>query len=146
MLLTKYTSARAGLAAVFAVFALAALTVGSSIANADGMTGATHAAAKNMKVSIKVKPDKMAGYNLFVTTRGFRWAPEHASGKHVKGEGHAHLLIDGVKVTRLYGNAYYMGKLASGTHQVTVELNGNDHIPYARKGHEIASNATVVVP
>lgn len=146
MLRSKYTSVRAGLAAVFAVVSLTALIVGSSIANADSMSGMTHPATKNMKVSIKVKQDKMAGYNLFVTTRSFRWAPEHASGKHVKGEGHAHLMIDGVKVTRLYGNAYYIGKLASGTHTVTVELNGNDHVPYVRKGHEIASTATVVVP
>lgn len=146
MLTRKHTSARAILAALLAVASLAALAIGSSIAGADGMSHGTHAAPKNMKVSIKLKKDKMAGYNLFVTTRKFRWAPEHASGKHVQGEGHAHLLVDGVKLTRLYGSAYYLGSLKSGSHKVTVELNGNDHVPYVRNGKSIASTATVDVP
>ncbi|MBJ7459632.1 MAG: hypothetical protein JHD02_10625 [Thermoleophilaceae bacterium] len=125
---------------------IATLLIGASLAHAHGMTGETHAANKKMKVTVKVKKDKMAGYNLFVSTRSFRWAPEHASGKHVSGEGHGHLMVDGVKVTRLYAGAYYLGNLASGTHKVMVELNGNDHVAYARDGKKIASTATVVVP
>lgn len=146
MLTHKHTPVRAYLAALIAIASIAVFAVGSSIAGAHGMTDESHPAPKNMKVSIKVKKDKMAGYNLFVTTRKFRWAPEHASGKHVQGEGHAHLMIDGEKVTRLYGSAYFLGNLKSGTHKVTVDLNGNDHVPYVRKGKSIAATVTVEVP
>jgi len=146
MLIRKHTSVRATMAALVAITSLAVFALGSSFAGAHGMTDKSHAAPKNMKVKVKVKKDKMAGYNLFVTTRKFRWAPEHASGKHVRGEGHAHLMIDGEKVTRLYGSAYFLGNLKSGKHKVTVELNGNDHIPYVRNGKSIAATVTVDVP
>lgn len=114
--------------------------------SADSMHGdAHHDAPKGMKVTIKIKKDKMSGHNLFVRTKKFRWAPEHASGKHRKGEGHAHLMIDGKPVTRLYGPAFFL-KLDPGKHTVKVTLNGNDHAPYLRGGKEIADSAEVTVP
>lgn len=136
---------------------LAALTIAAvsvaATAFADGParpahmdTGDTVAAKKGMKVSIKVKADKMKGHNLFIKTSRFRWAPEHASGKHVSGEGHAHLFVDGTKVTRLYGPAYYIGNLTTGQHTVMVSLNGNNHATYARNGKEIKDSFTVTVP
>lgn len=101
-----------------------------------------HAPA-GMKVRIKVRKDKMKGYNLFISTKRFRWAPEHASGKHRRGEGHAHLMLDGKKLTRLYGSAYYLGDLAPGTHSVQVTLNANDHRSYAHDGKAIESTVKV---
>lgn len=146
MLIRKHSSVRAILAAFVAIASLAVFALASTFAGAHGMTDKSHPAPKNMKISIKVKKDRMAGYNLFVATRKFRWAPEHASGKHVQGEGHAHLMIDGEKVTRLYGSAYFLGNMKSGKHKVTVDLNGNDHVPYVRNGKSIAATVTVDVP
>ena len=71
-------------------------------------------------------PDAMAGVNLQVVATGFRWAPEHASGQAVEGEGHAHVYVDGKKVGRLYGEWMHLS-LPTGRHEVRVSLNGNDH-------------------
>lgn len=102
-------------------------------------------APSGMKVRIKIRKDKMKGHNLFVTTKRFRWAPEHASGKHQRGEGHAHLMIDGKKVTRLYGPAYYLGELPPGEHTVQVTLNANDHRGYVHEGKAIESSVKITV-
>jgi hypothetical protein len=106
----------------------------------------THPAGSAMSAKIAVTKDPMAGFNLHVKTRGFRWTPNHASTVHRSGEGHAHLFIDGKKVTRLYGSTYYLGTLASGKHVLRVTLNGNDHGDYVRGGKPIAATATVTVP
>ncbi len=135
----------AALAVCITVFAAVAVNAAPIRQSDAGHDGSSVPATKKMKVSVKVRKDKMKGYNLFVKTRGFRWAPEHASGKHRKGEGHAHLMIDGKKVTRLYGSAYYLSELASGSHKVVVTLNANDHRGYTRNGREIKASTTVVV-
>lgn len=133
---------------------LGLLTGGGAVALADTDHGATptHSAAprtapaKMRLVSLKVTPDAMKGHNLLVRTRGFRFAPEHASGRHVTGEGHAHLYVDGVKTTRLYGPAFYLGDLKPGRHVIRVTLNANDHRDYRRGGKPLAARATVTVP
>ena len=73
-------------------------------------------------VKVTVHKDPKAGWNLQVQTENFRFAPERASTAHVPGEGHAHLFIDGKKVTRLYGEWYHIPALAPGTHKITVWL------------------------
>ncbi len=123
------------------------LAVTSAVADTGhGMTPATHPAGSSMSVKIAVTKDPMSGFNLRVKTRGFRWAPNHASTMHRSGEGHAHLYIDGKKITRLYGAWHYLGTLTAGKHVVKVTLNGNDHGDYVRGGKPIAASATVTVP
>lgn len=132
------------------VVALAIPTLGS----ADGMNGMmeTTRAKKGMSVKLKAKPDAMAGYNLRVKTKKFTWAPKRVNRKHRKWEGHAHLYIDEVKITRLYGpdfylGNYYLGSLTPGEHEVEVGLNANDHSAYARKGGKlIEDSVTITVP
>ena len=98
-------------------------------------------------VRVEVKPDLLnKGWNLRVATENFRFAPERASGDHVPGEGHAHLYVDGKKVTRLYSEWHFLGTLAPGTHVVRVTLNTNDHDDYVHNGEVIADEATVGVP
>jgi hypothetical protein len=104
------------------------------------------APAEMRLVSLKVTPDAMKGHNLILRTRNFRFAPQHASGKHVTGEGHAHLYVDGVKTTRLYGPAFYLGDLKPGRHTIRVTLNANDHRDYRRGGKLLAAQATITVP
>jgi hypothetical protein len=102
-------------------------------------------AAAPMTVELEVAEDPVAGYNLFFPTTGFTWAPEHASTEHIDGEGHAHLYVDGVKVGRIYTEAYHLGRLEPGSHEITIELNTNTHAPYAVNGEPVAQTATVVV-
>lgn len=106
----------------------------------------THKAPKGMSVRISVAKDPMKGYNLQVRTRAFRWAPQHASQRHRSSEGHAHLYVDGEKITRLYGAWYYLGDLKPGKRVVKVTLNGNDHGDYMKSGKPVAASTTVTVP
>jgi len=97
-------------------------------------------------VRLSVHKDPKAGWNLQVQVEDFRFAPEHASAAHVPGEGHAHLFIDGKKVTRLYGEWYHIPALAPGTHKITVTLNANSHEDLTIKGKPISATQEVHVP
>jgi hypothetical protein len=102
-----------------------------------------------VKVTISLKDDAMAGYNIRINTRNFRWAPQHASMKHVAGEGHAHLYVDGVKVARVYSAWFHLNtsplNLKSGVHVVTVSLNGNDHRTYELDGKLLEATAPITI-
>lgn len=96
-------------------------------------------------VDLVVHKDPMAGWNLQLKTTHFEFAPERASTDHVDGEGHAHLYIDGEKITRLYSEWYHVGSLSTGTHEVRVNLNANDHAAFTVNGEEIEDTETIVV-
>lgn len=85
--------------------------------------------AKKPSVTATLHEDAMGGYNLEVTPANFRFAPEHVNGAVVEGEGHAHVYINGVKYTRLYGSWMYLPAAAfkKGENVVRVTLNANDH-------------------
>ena len=133
--------------AIAAVCAAGVLFAATGIATGHESTK-THPAPKGMTVAIRLHKDAMSGWNLEVRTRNFRWAPQRVNGKHRPGEGHAHLYIDGQKITRLYGPWYYLKAdlLPPGKHTVRVTLNGNDHGDYVRKGKVVAATKTIVVP
>ncbi len=99
-------------------------------------------------VSIVAHPDAMAGWNLEIKTTNFRFAPEHASGVVLPSEGHAHLMVDGKKIARVYGNWFHLPKeaaLTSGAHEVHITLNANDHSDLAVNGSIVGAKTTIVV-
>jgi hypothetical protein len=104
------------------------------------------AAAAPPAVTLVVHKDPKAGWNLQVRVENFRFAPEHASTAHVAGEGHAHLFIDGKKITRLYGAWYHIPTLTPGTHKITVVLNANSHEDLTVKGRAVSDTKVVQVP
>ena len=85
-------------------------------------------------IELVVTEDPKAGWNLEIQTTNFTFTPEFASQDPVLNEGHAHLYIDGEKITRLYGPWYYLGEFEEGEYLVTVDLNANDHSPFAVDG------------
>jgi hypothetical protein len=95
------------------------------------------------RVNLIAHPDAQQGWNLETQVTNFRFAPEKVNQAGALTEGHAHLYIDAVKVTRLYGNWYYLKELPPGSHQITVSLNTNQHETLAHNGQPI--QATVVV-
>jgi hypothetical protein len=97
-----------------------------------------------MTVDVKATPDAKSGANLHVTTTGFTWAPRHASGRSVDGEGHAHVYVDGEKVGRMYGEWLHL-PLDPGRHKIEVSLNGNDHSDYLVDGAPVRARTTVMV-
>ncbi|MCG8423745.1 MAG: hypothetical protein MJE77_38095 [Proteobacteria bacterium] len=80
-------------------------------------------------IDLVVHRDPKSGWNLQLVTKNFRFAPDHVSTGHRDGEGHAHLYVDGKKLTRVYGEWHYLGPLAAGKHEIAVELSANDHSP-----------------
>ena len=88
-------------------------------------------------VDLVVHPDGVSGWNLEVKVSNFRFAPENASGQGRPGEGHAHLYVNGEKVTRIYGNWYYLKTLPPGEHQLRVGLSTNDHKDLVHRGQPI---------
>ncbi len=80
-------------------------------------------------LALGVTPDPASGWNLRIETSGFRFAPEHASGDHVPGEGHAHVYVNGEKLGRVYGPWTHLSSLPPGPVTVAVTLNANDHRP-----------------
>jgi len=81
--------------------------------------------------------DAMSGWNLFIGTTNFTFAPEHVNNPSRNGEGHAHLYINGNKIGRLYSNWYHIDNLSPGTHTVLVTLNANTH------GHLLVNNEPI---
>lgn len=99
-------------------------------------------------ISITLHPDALSGYNLEVSLQNFRLAPEHVNQAVVPNEGHMHVYIDGVKLTRLYGTWMHIPATAfkgPGEHEIVVTPNANDHSDLAVNGARIEASATVTV-
>ncbi len=94
-------------------------------------------------VKLIAHPDARQGWNLEVQVTNFKFAPDHVNQASVTTEGHAHLYVDGEKITRLYGNWYYLGSLPPGKHEITVALNANGHESLVHNGEPIQASVTV---
>jgi hypothetical protein len=88
-------------------------------------------------VDLVVHPDNVRGWNLEVKVSNFRFAPEQASRDARPGEGHAHLYVNGEKITRIYGNWYYLSTLKPGQNQLRVSLSTNNHQDLVHQGQAI---------
>ena len=72
--------------------------------------------------------------NLFLDLENFRFAPEEVNKSSRINEGHAHLYLNGKKLTRLYAASYFMDKLPKGDLEIRVTLNTNMHEDLSYKG------------
>jgi len=107
--------------------------------------GAMEVPANQLLPTVKLiaHPDARKGWNLEVQITNFKFAPEHVNQTSIPTEGHAHLYIDGEKITRLYGNWYYLGSLPPGEHEITVTLNANGHESLMHNGEPIQASVVV---
>ncbi len=94
-------------------------------------------------ISAAVEPG--GGVNVYITTENWRWAPEEVNKDHSPGAGHAHVYVDGVKVNRVYGPAYYLTDLSPGTHEVRVTLTANAHNVLLVNGEPVEKTVMVTV-
>ena len=80
---------------------------------------------------ITVTKDTIGGYNLKINTTDFKFTPENvnmANATNAQNEGHAHLYINHTKITRVYGNYFYISnKIAMKGDKVMITLNTNKH-------------------
>lgn len=77
--------------------------------------------------NVKITKDPMSGWNLYLETKNFQFTPENASKKHIPGEGHAHLIINGEKAARIYSNWFHIPELEYEIFKLEVTLNANTH-------------------
>ena len=98
------------------------------------------------EISISVVKDAVAGWNVFVTVESFTFVAESVNQVNAPNQGHAHLYVDGEKVTRLYGTAYHLADLSPGRHAVTVGLNANDHSDLVVDGERISATVSIEQP
>jgi hypothetical protein len=97
------------------------------------------------EVALEVLRDETSGYNLKITTQNFTLAPENVNTTYVPNQGHAHIYVNGDKISRIYGEWFHLdGKfLESGENIITVSLNTNDHREIHLNGESIEASATV---
>ncbi len=96
-------------------------------------------------VDLVVYPDAIKGWNLQAKVSNFRFAPEKINTPPNPGEGHAHLYVNGKKVTRLYGSWYYIESLPPGKNSITISLNANNHADFVYNGKQIQDTEIIEV-
>lgn len=79
------------------------------------------------QLEIELLPDPVAGWNLHLQTRNFRFAADRAGLEHMPGEGHAHIYVNGEKVARTYGDWFHLETLPTGPVEIEATLTSNDH-------------------
>ncbi|MGH3739658.1 MAG: hypothetical protein ACRDT6_29260 [Micromonosporaceae bacterium] len=96
-------------------------------------------------VTVRVTPDPHGGWNVALTTPGFRFTPDQVNREVAAGTGHAHIYVDGTKYARLYAPWYHLpaSAIGAGDHQVWVTLNANDHTVWAVSGKAITATVKV---
>lgn len=95
-------------------------------------------------LTLTAHKDAMAGWNLQIEPNNFEFAQARVNQENVVGEGHAHLYINGEKITRLYSNWYYLNNLPSGVHSVMVVLNANNHGPLILRDQKISATVEIL--
>ena len=99
-----------------------------------------------MSVAVEATLDAVSGVNLHVILEGFAFAPESVNGEHVAGEGHAHVYVDGVKISRVYTPWLHLDDLAVGRREIRVTLNANSHPRYTWNGELVEAATRILVP
>jgi hypothetical protein len=98
------------------------------------------------QIDLVVHSDSMQGWNLEVKVSNFEFTPSQVNQADQLDEGHAHLYVNGEKVTRIYGNWFYIKNLEPGENQIKVTLNTNGHKALYYQGQPIEDTEIIRVP
>jgi hypothetical protein len=102
------------------------------------------------KATLEVQKDPTGGFNVHVATTNFVWRPEMASMRHIPGEGHAHVYLDGRKIMRIYNEWFHLNTFQfstkPGEQLLSIEFVGNNHAPYTIQGLPVGVEQIVDVP
>ena len=96
------------------------------------------------EIKLEVIKDTASGWNLHLITENFTFTPENIDQAVDKPEGHAHVYVDGKKISRIYGSWFHLTGLTPGPHTVRVSLNGNDHSEFVLNDKPIDAIVEVV--
>ncbi len=93
-------------------------------------------------VTAELTPDAVSGYNLHIKTAHFELVPPATENTDARGEGHAHLYVNGEKIARVYGHWFHISSLPEGKNTITVSLNGHGHEELLNNGVPIVATMT----
>jgi len=93
-------------------------------------------------VALSASANEM-GWKIAIAVENFRFAKDLVDGDHVSGTGHGHIYLNGLKLGRLFSDAYQIGSLPNGKHIVRVTLNSNDHRTYMQDGKPITASVEI---
>ena len=97
-------------------------------------------------VSIRAEVDDSGGVDVHLAVTGMSFDADAADQPHVPGAGHAHIYVDGVKVSRVFADVHRLADLPPGEREIMVSLNTNDHRPLVYQGQPAEDTITVTVP
>ncbi len=92
-----------------------------------------------------IKKDPVGGWNLNLKTTNFIYNAAAAGLNNKKGEGHAHVYINGIKHARIYGDWFHISALPRGHNVILVTLNANDHSALSLNGSTVEHELMVMV-
>ena len=96
-------------------------------------------------IDLVVHEDSMKGWNLQIKLNNFEFVAEMVNQENELNKGHAHLYINDKKITRIYGDWYYLGTLPRGRNKVKVELTTNSHQSLMYQGNFIEDTEIIEV-
>ncbi len=95
-------------------------------------------------IKLEVIKDTASGWNLHLITQNFKFTPEDIDQPVDKPEGHAHVYVDGERISRIYGPWFHLTGLTPGPHTIRVFLDANDYSEFVFNGVPIDAIADVV--
>ena len=96
-------------------------------------------------LNLRVERYDNSGWAVIYNANNFTFNAEKASSGHIAREGHGHLFVNDIKISRLYGEPYYLKNLNIGVNEVKVTLNTNNHSSYVSNGIPIEKKVLVIV-
>ena len=96
-------------------------------------------------ITIRVDPDDVRGWNLYVGTANFTFTPEDVGGESSPSGGHGQLYINDKPMQRIYGTWTHLPELPPGTDKIRVTLNANGYETLTTQNMPIEDTATVKV-
>jgi hypothetical protein len=96
-------------------------------------------------ITVRVDPDPERGWNLYVGTADFTFAPEKVSGESSPSEGHAQLYINEKPMQRIYSAWTHLPDLPPGKNTIRVTLNANGYETLTTQNVPIQESTVVEV-
>ena len=96
-------------------------------------------------ITIRVDPDDVRGWNLYVGTANFTFTPEDVGGESSPFEGHGQLYINEKPMQRIYSTWTHLPELPPGSNTIRVTLNANGYETLTTQNTPIEDSVTVKV-
>ena len=119
---------------------------GAAPEKAGAMDHGPMESATPISVAVAAAVEENGGVHVRIDTEGWRWAPEEVNESDSEGAGHAHIYVDGEKLSRVYGPYYYLPSLEPGPRDIKVSLNTNAHSELTWEGSLLEATTAVTIP